>query len=158
MSNQDSFCVYLADDDEDDRMLFADAVRRISQSITVDTSNNGEQLLAKVFAADPLPDVVFLDLNMPRKNGLECLNALRADQKTQQLPVVVISTSSATEIVSKAKLHGADYYIQKPDDFFMLKQLIETGLRLSRNGDKAERTFFLNHAVSQPAPPDASQE
>ncbi|MDJ1503733.1 response regulator [Xanthocytophaga agilis] len=148
MNNKDSLLVYLADDDEDDRMFFTDAVKQNSRSIHVDSSTNGEQLLQKVFNQDLLPDVVFLDLNMPRKNGLECLQAIRANSTTQHIPIIIISTSSAIENIRKANSYGANFYIQKPDDFFELKRLIEIGIQFSLAERKEEDVFLLNEVLS----------
>ncbi len=93
---------------------------------------DGEQLIS--FLNQPeqrVPDIVFLDLNMPRKNGFQCLEELKTDQKFQSIPVVVLTTSYETEIVNLLYKRGAQYYIRKPDDFEQLKKLLHLAMELT---------------------------
>src|SRR4051812_20527820 len=86
--------VLLADDDQDDRHFFDLALKDISTPTMLTTAEDGEKLLAYLENdTDPLPDVLFLDLNMPRKNGAECLLHLQLNPKLNQLPVIIYSTS-----------------------------------------------------------------
>jgi CheY-like chemotaxis protein len=72
-----------------------------------------------------LPDVLFLDLNMPIKNGLECLQELKGDIKLRTLPVVIFSTSSFPGNINKVYDYGAHLYIRKPNDFLSFKRVIQ---------------------------------
>ena len=111
-------CVFLADDETDDRALFEDALREISIETSLTTTKNGEELMTILDTTiPPPPHIIFLDLNMPRKNGFECLAEIRAADKLKNIPVVFFSTSSDNASVDKVYEQGADYYIHKPDSF-----------------------------------------
>jgi DNA-binding NarL/FixJ family response regulator len=71
-----------------------------------------------------LPDVLFLDLNMPLKNGMECLDEIRRDKKLKDLPVVIFSTSAHPGTVNRMYESGAHLYIRKPNDFNSLRKVI----------------------------------
>ena len=141
--------VYLADDDPDDRLLFEEALMEVSKNVELTTANNGEQLM-KILdnVASPLPHLIFLDLNMPLKNGFECLDEIRKDKKLKNIPVVIFSTSSQKEAVDKVYNKGADYYICKPDSFHKLKEVLDRmfSIDLSGNSPRPAREDFLIQA------------
>ena len=133
--------IFLADDDEDDRLLFKDAVEELKLPVLITTLNDGEQLMKCLSHVDTnLPDAVFLDLNMPRKNGFTCLNEIKSSQALSAIPVIIFSTSYQPGIVELLYEQGAHYYIPKPADFGELKKVIhqtfallqETSLRPSK--------------------------
>jgi CheY-like chemotaxis protein len=128
--------IFLADDDDDDCLLFKDAILEIDENIDLIVSKNGDELM-KTFKVDvpPLPDVLFLDLNMPCKTGFECLNEIKRTEALKDVPVVVLSTSSNPENIRKAYDCGADFYARKPGDFYVLKKLIEQILCIDWNID-----------------------
>ncbi|MCF0040176.1 response regulator [Dyadobacter fanqingshengii] len=118
--------IFLADDDADDCMLFEDALREVSTSTELTTANDGVELINLMEAAVlPPPDVIFLDLNMPRKNGFECLEQIRRTKAWDDIPVVIFSTSGQEEMVRKVHERGASYFIRKPGSFLKLKQAIK---------------------------------
>ena len=149
MKNQVKRLVYLADDDPDDRLLFEEALMEVSKNVELTTANNGEQLM-KILdnVASPLPHLIFLDLNMPLKNGFECLDEIRKDKKLKNIPVVIFSTSSQKEAVDKVYNKGADYYICKPDSFHKLKEVLDRmfSIDLSGNSPRPAREDFLIQA------------
>ncbi|MFG4003833.1 response regulator [Flavobacterium aquidurense] len=129
MSKQ-NYNLLLADDDEDDCDFFKEALDELSFPAVLVTVNDGVQLmdfLASITAGD-LPDILFLDLNMPRKNGHECLTEIREKEALKDLPVIIFSTSLDNEIVDKMYAKGATYYIRKPGEFAQLKKVIENAL------------------------------
>jgi CheY-like chemotaxis protein len=129
--------VLLADDDADDCLFFKNALEELSLSTTLTTVHNGEDLLNYLTEhAEQLPHVVFLDINMPRKTGPECLAEIRANPKFKKLPVVMFSTSNSWDVINKLFKSGADVYIHKPSDFAQLKQVIHHALPLA-----AEKIF-----------------
>jgi CheY-like chemotaxis protein len=71
-----------------------------------------------------LPDVHFLDINMPRKNGIECLSEIKRNTKLKDIPVIIFSTSNSKDKIGVVFKSGADVYIHKPGDFSQLKQVI----------------------------------
>jgi CheY-like chemotaxis protein len=123
--NMKQLKILLAEDDKDDRMLFSMAVEELPIPLTLETFVDGEKLMDYLFQnSDQLPDVIFLDINMPRKSGLECLSEIRQNIKMKYLPLIMLSTSNSRDIIDKVFKSGADVYIQKPCEFSQLKQVI----------------------------------
>lgn len=107
--------ILLADDDESDRFLFREAFSELSIKTLVHTVNDGVQLMEYLAQADtPLPHLLFLDLNMPRKNGLECLREIRMDEKLKNISIAIYSTSSSERDMDEAFRNGANVYIKNP--------------------------------------------
>lgn len=121
----------LADDDEDDRAFFKEALDELFISVKLTTVNDGVELMGFLSESGNLPDILFLDLNMPRKSGFECLTEIKKMERLKHLTVIVFSTSLDMEIVDLMYEIGASYYIQKPGDFFKLKKVIENALTMS---------------------------
>lgn len=115
----------LADDDEDDRLFFEEAFEEVKIKYRISTFNDGEQLMEHLYDAEnPLPDIIFLDLNMPRKSGIECLKEIRADERLKRISVAIYSTSSSEQDIEDTFVSGANVYIKKPNDFNMLKKIL----------------------------------
>lgn len=130
MTNRD-FHILLADDDEDDCMFFKDALDELSIPASFNAVNNGVELMDFLQNNLPkLPQVLFLDLNMPRKSGTECLTEIKGSEKLRQLPVIIYSTSSNLEVMDLLYEKGAQYYIRKPADFSNLKSVIGSAIDL----------------------------
>ena len=123
--------VLLADDDADDRSFFEKALGEIPIETSLATVNDGEQLM-EYFSKnhDQLPDVLFLDLSMPRKGGFECLNDMKDNVKLKDIPVVMFSTSYTQNFNYELGMIGVLYkigvqdYIRKPGTIAELKKLI----------------------------------
>lgn len=109
--------LFIVDDDEDDINLFVEAVNEIDKGMGCYKAKNGEDALARLDALDMLPDVIFLDLNMPRMNGRETLERLKASDRYKHIPVVIYSTSNAQQDRDDTKALGAADYLTKPDSF-----------------------------------------
>ena len=123
--------VLLADDDKADCLLFKEALEELPLSTSLTTVNNGEQLMEAITQkGSKLPDVLFLDLNMPRKNGFASLGLIKRSTELQNLPVIIFSTASDFETVKKVYRDAAHYYISKPADFSQLKKVIYEALTL----------------------------
>lgn len=121
----DSILITLADDDEDDRLFFTDAFGEIKIKTIVNTVNNGKELLN--FLNDPntvLPNILFLDLNMPILNGIECLKEIKQNDKFKDIVVAIYSTSSSDQDVEETFVLGANIYIKKPSNFNTLKKIL----------------------------------
>lgn len=87
--------------------------------------NDGVQLMNFLTSReDNFPDVLFLDLNMPRKSGYECLEEIKLSERLKNLPVIIFSTSLNLELVDLLYHKGAQYYIRKPGDYDKLKKII----------------------------------
>lgn len=144
----DALNILLADDDEDDRVFFKEAFQEIKVKTRVSTVNDGLQLMNHLNNPDiPLPNVVFLDLNMPVKSGLECLDEIRKNPLLSNLAIAIYSTSSSEENIEEAFVKGANIYIKKPNDFSALKVILEQVINMNwqyhTSGLKKE-TFLLN--------------
>ena len=88
--------VLYVDDDSDDREIFAEIVEAIDPNIKVVEAANGIETI-NLLAAGELPDIIFLDLNMPRKGGIECLKEIRSDARLRDLSIAIYSTSASEE-------------------------------------------------------------
>ncbi len=121
--------VLLADDDEDDCLFFAEASAELTNPAQLTTVNDGEELMKLLLELpEPLPDVLFLDLNMPRKSGYECLVEIKAHQLLRQLPVVILSTSFERELSDRLIRSGAFRCVQKPVRYGQLTAVIQQTL------------------------------
>lgn len=118
--------VLIVDDDEDDRDLFCVAVHEVESSINCIIARNGEEALCGLRSNDfPKPDLIFLDLNMPRVNGVQCLREIKKDRNLRNIPVVIYTTSKLKEDQEITKKLGAAHFITKPSSFKELCKLIE---------------------------------
>jgi len=124
--NNEPFRILLADDDEADRLLFKEAFEELKINTNVLSVNNGEQLMEYLNRKGiVLPEILFLDLNMPRKNGFECLKEIRINKKFDEISIAIYSTSAAERDIEATFIAGANVYISKPNDFNELKQVLE---------------------------------
>ena len=111
--------ILMVDDDEDDQMLFKEALKQVNTSVRCDTAMNGADALQKLKSVPP-PDMIFLDLNMPIMNGFECLKALKKEQFYQDIPVIIFTTANDSATIEKSKKLGATAFFHKPIDFDLL--------------------------------------
>ena len=137
MKDTPPFNILLADDDTDDCYLFEKALKEIPIATHLTTVSNGEELMDYFFKNSmDLPDVLFLDLSMPRKTGYECLIEIKEDKKLEAIPIIVFTTSISSIIGAEVKLSnslvkfGALDYVRKPIDFDQLKHAIHQALIL----------------------------
>lgn len=140
--------VLLADDDEDDRLFFREAFKEIKIRTKVMTFNDGEELMDHLNNnGHELPHILFLDLNMPRKNGIECLQEIKRTDSLKDIPVAIYSTSASEEDIEETFVKGANVYIKKPNDFGTLKKILEEVITInwqySTSGLNRD-TFLLN--------------
>ncbi len=123
--------ILLADDDTDDCFFFFKALKEIPLPTHLTTVHNGEELMNYLEKnSKNLPDILFLDLSMPRKTGFECLTEIKGNEKLKDIPVVMFSTSFPSNnnyeqsMIETLKGIGAQDYIRKPGDFVLLKEAI----------------------------------
>lgn len=125
----------MVDDDEDDQELFSAAMEKtVLKYYTCDFADDGAEAIG-ILNDNPVPDYIFLDLNMPRLNGLQCLSEIRKQQRLEKVPVAIYSTSSDESSREQAFRLGATSFITKParfgdlisrlNDFFMTYQSTE---------------------------------
>ena len=127
--------ILLADDDKDDRFLFSKALKEIEIQTQLITVHDGEQLTKYLNdKAENIPDVLFLDLNMPRKNGFECLAEIKLNANLKDFPIIMLSTSYPRDknyeqdMITLLTKIGASDFIRKPDDFTQLKMILQDSL------------------------------
>ena len=121
----DSILITLADDDEDDRLFFIDAFEELKINTIVNTVNNGRELLN--FLNHPetiLPNIIFLDLNMPILNGIESLKEIKLNDRFKDIVIAIYSTSSSDQDIEDTFIIGANIYIKKPSNFDSLKKIL----------------------------------
>ena len=120
------FNILLADDDTDDCYFLNEALKEFTLPTHLTTVHDGEQLMQQLTKeTNELPDVLFLDLNMPRKNGFECLSEIKLNKRLKKLPVIIYSTSFHTKIAEMLYVNGANYYISKPTEISQLKKTVQ---------------------------------
>jgi CheY-like chemotaxis protein len=131
MTTEKSIRIMMADDDVDDRMLALEAFKENKLKNELSFTENGEDLLNflnhkgkynKVNA--PLPDLILLDLNMPKVSGLEALKLIKEDERLRTIPVIMLTTSSADEDIVNSYKCGVNSFITKPVTFDQLVDVI----------------------------------
>jgi len=140
------FNLLLCDDDADDCYFFKEALESFPLIMRLTTVHDGEQLMQQLTnEINELPDVIFLDLNMPRKNGFECLSEIKLNEKFNQLPVIIFSTSYEQEVVNLLYKNGAQYFIRKPAEFSQLQKVIQKALTVivQKNNSQPTRENFV---------------
>jgi CheY-like chemotaxis protein len=122
---KDYITIALADDDEDDRIFFKDAFDELKINTVVTTHCDGEALMKFLHdSKTELPNILFLDLNMPKKSGFECLLDIKRESKFDDIAIAIYSTSSSEEDIENTFVNGANIYIKKPNDFSILKKIL----------------------------------
>jgi CheY-like chemotaxis protein len=117
--------VLLADDDKDDRLFFKDAFEELKINTVVTTVNDGEELMQYLTSNHhATPHILFLDLNMPFKTGLECLTEIKSLDHLKDMAIAIYSTSATEKEIEDTFVQGANIYIKKPNDFSTLKKVL----------------------------------
>lgn len=116
-------CLLIVDDDRDEHFLIKETIGESDYNPIIKTVQDGNKLMSLILN-EPLPDLILLDLNMPKKSGIECLCDLRASAKSAYLPIVVLSTSTKISDIEACYANGANLFFSKPYDFESLKKLI----------------------------------
>ena len=131
MADSYSLNILLADDDSDDCLFFKDVLDGLPLPTFLTTVHNGEQLMEVLLNSNELPDILFLDLNMPRKNGFECLSEIKQNKKLNQIPVIIFSTSLVPDVVALLYKNGAKHYVCKPDEYGLLLKVLRQVVTLT---------------------------
>ena len=125
--------IFLADDDQDDRELFMDALSELPIETSVKQFQNGVDLMAELYSGNPKPDTIFLDLRMPLMDGFECLTDIRSIPELSEIQVIIYSTSYNENEVEQLKESGANLYIKKPNSYNQLKTVLYKSLKPFQN-------------------------
>lgn len=142
--------ILLADDDADDRDLFSEAIHFIDPTIRVTLRRDGEELMHHLVADSAEFDLIFLDLNMPRKNGKECLAEIKSNRRLAKTPVIVYTTSLNPVDIDETFALGASFFLRKPNSFEDLKDILGIVLsaRLPEQETRKEQ-FVINNAFNR---------
>jgi CheY-like chemotaxis protein len=116
--------ILIVDDDEEDRELFCQAVKEVDAAIECTEAVDGEDGLHLLKELQPPPDFIFLDINMPRVNGLQFLKRIKGGAEFAEIPVIIYSTTKLSQVKTDLLKNGAVYFITKPDKLSELKQQI----------------------------------
>lgn len=131
------FRIILTDDDEQDQEFFRDALQESDIDAELYTASNGRTLLEllKTFSAKNtrLPDIIFLDLNMPVMDGRETLKVLKSSPDFASIPVIIYSTSNSIIDVNECYRNGANLFITKPCDFDQIVTIVKTTYTLFKS-------------------------
>lgn len=137
--------ILLTDDDEDDRFLFQEALQCVDPTIHCDTAKNGREALSFLGKLhEKLPDVIFLDINMPQLNGWEFLSLIKQNSALSFIPIIMYSTSSHTVHVEKAKDLGAWGFCTKPDAMDELVRILKFIVKNFKQGLNLNSVADLN--------------
>lgn len=110
--------ILIIDDDIDDIEVFCEAVIDVDHSAECCAANDGYEALNMILnELKTLPSYIFLDLNLPKMDGLECLSILRAESKLQSVPIIIYTSSSAPNDMYESKHLGANYFLRKTSDY-----------------------------------------
>lgn len=135
--------IFIADDDSDDRLILGQALREIDPDFKVESTENGNELMSLL--SHLKPDFLFLDLEMPYKNGLECLREIRSNARLADLPVVVFSSTSRPVNIDVAYEMGADLFFIKPSIFKTLVASVKAILALDwKRRSTIKESYILN--------------
>jgi CheY-like chemotaxis protein len=118
----------LVDDDEDDREIFLSVVQTIAPTIECRMATNGQDALNKLSQHPDLPDLIFLDLNMPLMDGRQFLREVKKHETLKEIPVIVLTTSSDKETITLSRSLGASDFITKPDKYSGWEETLRTHL------------------------------
>ena len=132
--------ILFADDEENDRLLFLDALKELKIKTNVHTINDGIALMDYLKnESNELPHLLFLDLNMPKKNGMECLKEIRGNDKLNDIAIAIFSTSQSEKDIEETLINGANVYINKPNSFDALIQVLN---KVVMTAYTYQNTFF----------------
>jgi CheY-like chemotaxis protein len=140
--------VLIADDDADDQMLLEEVITDFDPSIKITVVADGLQLM-HYLNTNPVPDLLLLDLNMPYKNGIDCLDEIRTNNALSKIPVVILTTSKASRDIEQCYNSGANLFLSKPCTFEGLKKTIHGTLSINwtRVDELLDKREFLRIAT-----------
>jgi len=138
------YCIFYTDDDVDDQLIFKEVVAEIDKSHDLYIQNDGQELLDRLQNPPPKPQLVFLDLNMPRKNGIQALKEIRQSEKLKDITVIIFTTSDDNASIEITKDLGASVFITKPSFFHSFKKAIAHCLSTDWQSKSTDNQFVLS--------------
>lgn len=136
--------IILCEDDKDQAFLFESYLKKAYPAIKLTVVNNSDELVPILHLYNA--DLIFLDLHMPGKNGIECLEMIKNDPLLKEIPVIMYSSSAHLNDIHKAFHHHADFYMVKPFNLDHLRTALETILSVDWKQDPPIRNhYFINN-------------
>jgi response regulator RpfG family c-di-GMP phosphodiesterase len=120
---QKELTVFYTDDDKDDQELFREIALRSHNNLKLVMQSNGKELIDQLGGQRPAADVIFLDFNMPLKNGFDTLTEFKVNKKTRDIPIIIFSTAEDPYAIDATRKMGASLYI-KPRSYDIHKEVI----------------------------------
>ena len=139
--------IFLVEDDKDDQFFFTEAVNEIKNAKLSFVANNGKEALEQLENSVILPDIIFMDINMPLMNGIKCLTEIIKTIRIKNIPVIMLTTDTGN--IQRVQQIGAKAFIKKPSDGKILRQKIEQMINLDFDADYkiANQTFRQEYCV-----------
>jgi CheY-like chemotaxis protein len=148
--NAKPFNILLADDDTDDCLFFKEALAELTSDTNLTMVHDGEQLMQMITPDQvTLPHIIFLDINMPRKNGLECLKEIKLNPTLKAIPIIIFSTSFEQNVVRHLYDQGAQYFIRKPVELYEFKQIVKQTVHKLLVPKSRSQLSFENFVLTQ---------
>jgi len=147
MPGKNTINILMADDDQDDHYFFAQALKTLPILTKLVTVDDGEELIDYLTKNErKSPDLLFLDINMPRKNGYECLLEIKGNKNLKDFPIIMYSTSLKDTLADLLFENGAHYYLRKGDFNELVKylNLVLTMFLKNKLKRPSKEDFFLN--------------
>lgn len=147
MLETEPISILLADDDGDDRYFFRTALEEMGLSSSLSMVKDGLDLMGYLHKADTLPEILFLDLHMPKKSGWECLRDIRSSRKFDTICIAIYSNFGSEDQIEEILNEGANIYFNKPDDMDGIKEMIKHVIRIYRYYPELgadEESFFFS--------------
>ena len=135
--------ILLADDDEDDREFFLSALQKFNSNYELTMLNNGQQVIQYFTRPVVSPDYVFLDINMPLADGIECLSFIKKSYPDHRFPIIMLSTAFSDDMIKKCYATGASIYIQKPGKFNELIDILRFCVHELKHASMHEEVLLL---------------
>lgn len=130
MKQLNEYIILIADDDEDDIQFFEEALEELQENVKLIVARNGVQLIDYLKTDCDVPHILFLDMNMPLKNGSESLKEIQLLDNCKDLLIVIYSTAISQNDLPNLQAQGSRHYIRKPNDFNQIKTAISTVLSI----------------------------
>jgi DNA-binding response OmpR family regulator len=139
--------VVLAEDSLEHCFFFNKALKEVAPHIQFTAVHDGDKLIELLESY--LPDLLFLDLGMPCKNGVQCIKEIREQRAYDLMPIIVFSVTVDEQAIQAAFGYGANLYIVKPGEFSLLKSVLESVLSMDWDDPKSitEKYFCKNRYV-----------
>jgi CheY-like chemotaxis protein len=135
--------IFYTDDDIDDQILFREVIEDLDNSYVLHTQSNGDELIHKLENPPPTPSVIFLDLNMPGKNGFQVLSEMKQSQKLNGYPIIIFTTADDNRTIDETWELGANFFITKPLSYLDYKKAIQYSLSLDWKTYESKKENFV---------------